>query len=308
MNEPAAPAVRHPRFSRLVEQAGHPLILACAGLAWWHAGRHDGTTLAVLVAVLSLTALLEALIPAMPQWRVGVGARARLIAVYLLGLVVSTALIAAYQGLLVPTLADVRAQVGMLAWPHGWPKPAQALLLYFLSDLLYYWAHRAIHRWPALWRLTGYGFHHGFQNLHAMNAGANRPFELVVLVLPLILLAAATGAAGEAVGLAGVLLLTNATLVHANVRMDTPLFNLLVTSSSQHRRHHSAVFADSNTNYACNAILWDRLFGTFSHGPVTQTGIGPTQPPLWQMFLLPWREPADADTVASRRQATPPST
>ncbi len=82
--------------------------------------------------------------------------------------------------------------------------------------------------------------------------------------------------------------------------MNAPLFNLLFTSSDQHRRHHSAIFAESNTNYACNAIVWDRLFGTFSRGPVAQTGIGPSQPGLWQLFLLPLREPADADTVASR--------
>ena len=121
-----------------------------------------------------------------------------------------------------------------------------------------------------------------------------------LLTLPMVLLAALTGAPEQATGAAGILLLANATLAHANVRMDTPVFNLFVTSSDQHRRHHSVVFEESNTNYACNAILWDRLFGTFSRGPVHQTGIGPTQPGLWRMFLLPFREPPDVDTVSTR--------
>jgi hypothetical protein len=35
---------------------------------------------------------------------------------------------------------------------------------------------------------------------------------------------------------------------------------------------------------------------------VRQTGIGPTQPGLWRMFLLPFREPHDVDTVSTRAQ------
>ena len=49
-----------------------------------------------------------------------------------------------------------------------------------------------------------------------------------------------------------------------------------------------------------NMLIWDRLFGTFGQGPVAQTGIGPSQPGLWQLFQLPLREPVDADTVSSR--------
>jgi sterol desaturase/sphingolipid hydroxylase (fatty acid hydroxylase superfamily) len=152
-----------------------------------------------------------------------------------------------------------------------------------------------------LWRLSGHGFHHAFHNLHAINVGATHPFEVIFLALPMVLLAAVFGAPPEAVSGAGVLLVVNGTLAHANVRMETPVFNWLFTASNQHRRHHSAVFKESNTNYACNAILWDRLFGTYSSGDVRQTGIGPTQPTLRQMFLLTFREPRDAETVTSRK-------
>ena len=31
-----------------------------------------------------------------------------------------------------------------------------------------------------------------------------------------------------------------------------------------HQLHHSCDFAESNTNYGCGVILWDRIFGTFS--------------------------------------------
>jgi sterol desaturase/sphingolipid hydroxylase (fatty acid hydroxylase superfamily) len=256
--------------------------------------------LASLATALLVSMALERLIPAVPEWRLGIGATLRLAGLYLLGLVISGTIIAGYESVLPAALSDVRARIGTALWPTAWPLLAQALLLYFASDFLYYWTHRAIHRWPLLWRATGHGFHHGFQNLHTINAGVSHPFELVPLALPLVLLAAVFGPPDEALGAAAVLLLTNANLAHANIRMQTPIFNLFFTSSDQHRRHHSAVFEESNTNYACNAILWDRLFGTYSRGEVRQTGIGPTQPSLWQMFLLPFREPNDADTVATR--------
>ena len=53
----------------------------------------------------------------------------------------------------------------------------------------------------------------------------------------------------------------------------------------------------SNTNYSCNAILWDRLFGTYCDEPVEQTGIGPIEPTLVEELLLPIKEP-DYTTTA----------
>jgi sterol desaturase/sphingolipid hydroxylase (fatty acid hydroxylase superfamily) len=299
MDDTALPP-RHPRLARAIALAGHPLLLAGALGLWWALGATEEATLAVLAAVLATSITLERLVPAMPTWRLGLGAHLRLGGIYLLGLLLSGAIIAGYESLLPQALAPLRERIGAVLWPAGWPTLVQALLLFFASDLIYYWTHRAIHRWAPLWRMTGHGFHHAFQNLHAINTGTNHPFELVLLTLPLVLLAAVTGAPEAATGAAGILVLANATLAHANVRMDTPVFNLFFTSSDQHRRHHSVVFEDSNTNYACNAILWDRLFGTFSQGAVRQTGIGPTQPGLWRMFLLPFREPQDVDTVSTR--------
>ena len=99
------------------------------------------------------------------------------------------------------------------------------------------------------------------------------------------------------------LAVVNTSIAHANLDIDTPLLRWVFTTSNQHRRHHSALFEASNSNYACNAILWDRLFGTYSEGEVAQTGIGPREPTLLQKLLLPWREPEDVDTAASRRDA-----
>ncbi|MEH6419931.1 sterol desaturase family protein [Pseudomonas sp. CGJS7] len=292
-----------PQAERFVERWAHPLILAGALALWWLLGRGELAFWTSMAAVLLLLQVLERWVPAMPDWRIGAAATARLIGVYLIGLWVSGLIVDGYRELLPPALHVVRDRIGAALWPQSWPWLAQALLLFFAADLIYYWIHRAIHRSAWLWRITGHGFHHGFHNLQSLNVGSNHPFELVFVALPLALLAGLTDAPAEAVRMAGVLLLTNTTLAHANLRMDTPVLRFFLTDSGAHRRHHSAVFEDSNTNYACNAIVWDRLFGTYSRGPVAQTGIGPRQPPIWRLYLLPFREPPDVDTVATRSNA-----
>ncbi|WP_295363112.1 sterol desaturase family protein [Arenimonas sp.] len=292
-------AARQTLVQRWVECLAHPCLLLGAYLLWEAMDRGGGAVFVALAGAFSVLMLLEHFMPAMPGWRLGPRQRLVLTGLYLMTFVLFGVMAAAYEATLANPLAPARESLG-LGWSGNLPMIAQVLLLFFASDLLYYWIHRAIHRWGWLWKASGHGFHHAFQNLHALNVGATHPFEIVLLALPMVLVAALSGASGEAVGGATVLVVVNTAAAHANVRMDTPVLNWFFTSANQHRRHHSRVFEDSNTNYACNAILWDRLFGTFSRGEVEQTGIGPFEPSLGQKFMLPFREPAFADTAATR--------
>lgn len=295
---------RHPRLMRFIERAGHPLFLLGALALWWAMGRSEAAALVASAIILLLMEWLERVIPAKPGWRLPVGGRFALLGWYVAILVVTGVVLVSYELLFTPALVAVRDGLGLAVWPVDWPVLPQLLVLYFAADLIYYWIHRAIHRFGWLWRLSGHGVHHAFHNLHALNVGVTHPLETLFLSLPMVLLAGLFGAPGEAVAGAVVLLVVNGTLAHANLRMDTPVLNWFFTSSNQHRRHHSRVFEQSNSNYACNAILWDRLFGTYSDGDVEQTGIGPRQPALREMLRMPWREPGDADTAASRARAS----
>lgn len=282
-----------------IQNLAHPVLLVGASLVWWAMDRGADAVLVALVLAFALLMLLEHVVPAMPNWRLRPGQRLQLVGLYLLSFFLFPALTSVHEALLVAPLATTREALG-LGWPSSLPILAQVLLLFFASDFVYYWIHRAIHRWAWLWKASGHGFHHAFQNLHALNVGTNHPFEMVLLTLPMVLVAAVFGAGAEAVGGTTVLIVVNTAAAHANVRMETPGLNWIVTSANQHRRHHSSDFETSNTNFACNAILWDRLFGTYSRGEVAQTGIGPGEPTLLQKFLLPFREPDFADTAASR--------
>ena len=81
-------------------------------------------------------------------------------------------------------LSELREKLGLDTWPTHWPLAAQAVLALFCSEFIWYWLHRAEHASPWLWRLSAHGSHHAFQNLGAINAGANHPLEILVLALP----------------------------------------------------------------------------------------------------------------------------
>jgi sterol desaturase/sphingolipid hydroxylase (fatty acid hydroxylase superfamily) len=291
---------------RWIERLAHPLLLGGATLVWLALGRGGGAMFAAFIAAFAVIMVLEWRVPAMPEWRLRPGQRALLAGLYVMTFALFGVFNAIYEATLVQPLVAARGALG-LGWPDGLPLLAQVLLLFFASDFIYYWIHRAIHRWGVLWKASGHGFHHAFQNLHALNVGTNHPFELVLLTLPMVLVATVFGAPGEVVAGATLLVSVNAAAAHANVRMQTPVFDWVFTSANQHRRHHSSEFGVSNTNFGCNVILWDRLFGTYSSGEVQQTGIGPGEPTLAQKFMLPFREPAFADTVATRSRRGPDS-
>lgn len=278
-----------------------PVILVSALSVWWVMGQDASAVLVVLAAVQALLFVLERLAPAKPQWTQSLPEKLGLFGAAVLLLIISAALSELYGTLLFPALAALRESTDAVIAFGNWPVLLQVTLLYFGSDFLYYWVHRAIHRWPLVWRATGHGMHHAYHRLHAVNFGVTHPFEVLLLALPMILLAAGFGARPEAVAGALVALVANTSMAHSNLGMNTPIFSFFLTTSDQHRRHHSAVFDESNSNYACNAIIWDRLFGTYSMGPVKQTGIGPRQPGIWELLTLPFGEPKDVDTVSTRK-------
>ena len=190
-------------------------------------------------------------------------------------------------------LSDMRSLLGMDVWPHHWPMIGQVILAFFLSELIWYWFHRAEHRWSLVWRLSGHGAHHSFKNLSALNFGANHPLEYFVLLAPSAIVELLFGA-GAAIGGAAILLVTQASIVHSNIPTNSKGIGWLLTTNHYHIHHHSLVIEESNTNYGCAIILWDRLFGTFSDNNTIETGIGPSEPSMWNKLLIPLKEPADS--------------
>ena len=290
-------------ISRAIEYGLQPALLAGALLAWSQYGERADLYLWVMLGVQLVLGTLERVLPARPDWVQGVQEKGANLVVFAAFTLFAGALSAFYRSQFAQPLAAVRAGLGLELWPHGWPIAARVLLAFLASEFIWYWLHRSEHRFAWLWRASGHGVHHSFKRLNAINFNANHPLEAFVILIPMTLVTLLLGAGAEA-GAASLLLLVNASVVHTNLKLNARGIGWIFTTNAYHFRHHSSVFEQSNTNYGCAAILWDRLFGTFASGTTREAGIGPSEPRLWEKLLLPFRQPADI-TVAPGATAAP---
>lgn len=283
-------------MSRLLHYGLQPALLVFV-LGLWSLWPDSEATLVVgVLVVLVVLGILESIQPARPEWSFGARERIFQIFVYALlgGLAIGVQEL--YRTTLSAPLEELRAAAGLDIWPHRWPGLVQVFVLFFASEFVWYWIHRAEHRFTAVWRASGHGAHHSFKKLGALNSGLNHPFELLLIVLPALLIELVFGV-GSATAGAALLLSTQAAVAHANLDLNSAGIGWLFTTNRHHIHHHSAVLEESNTNYGCSAIVWDRLFGTFADAPTAETGTGPTEPHTWAKLQMPFREPEDTATA-----------
>jgi sterol desaturase/sphingolipid hydroxylase (fatty acid hydroxylase superfamily) len=278
--------------SRVVKYALQPGALL-VGVGYWSLDPANPLAYVIVIGTLQLVlTVLERVMPARPDWVVS-GWTMLLYALLVVALMTFAINIGQiYETALRGALASGNdALLGDL-WPRHWPILAQATLAFFLGEAILYWIHRAEHRWPVVWRLSGHGAHHSFKQLGAVNFGLNHPLDLLLIVLPSVLIGLAFGV-GEAATGAAIIASTQASIAHANLDLNTRVIGWVLTTNRYHIHHHSVVLEESNTNYGCSTIIWDRLFGTFRDAATLEAGSGPTEPTLWQKTLMPLWEPPD---------------
>ena len=273
-----------------------PLVLITVALVWLSEPESPLIYPAVLVCVQLFLGILEYFLPRRVDWRQSAGEKLSIIAVAFVGVSSGVAVAVIYGMTISGPVGELREFLHLDIWPTSWPLILQVLLAFFLSEFMWYWLHRAEHRWDLVWRLSGHGAHHSFKHLEAINSGANHPLELFFLVLPSVFLEVFFGAGLAAAG-ATILLVTQAALAHTNIHMNTKVIGWLFTTNTYHIHHHSVVLEQSNTNFGCAAIIWDRIFGTFADAATEETGTGPTEPTMWQKFIMPVKQPGDTQTA-----------
>jgi sterol desaturase/sphingolipid hydroxylase (fatty acid hydroxylase superfamily) len=230
------------------------IVPAWLGIVGVRAGIDDRALIAATVGgALLIQLILERLAPYRHDW--GHRAKARLRA-DLLFLALATA-----TGV---TLNIVANGLGSVArgsiWPTSWPLAAQVVLAVAIADFGHYWAHRALHDVPALWRF--HELHHRPDHLHALNFFRMHPVEIALKTLgnivPLILL----GATHEVLAVWSIISGVSAGSVnHANISMRTELFDGWFSTPRLHRMHHSRDPRDRG-NLGNVTMIYDRLFGT----------------------------------------------
>jgi sterol desaturase/sphingolipid hydroxylase (fatty acid hydroxylase superfamily) len=147
------------------------------------------------------------------------------------------------------------------------------IITVIVRTLAQYAFHRCMHAHPLLWRV--HRVHHSDDHLDASSALRFHPLEMIAAALFVIPLAVLLGlppailAACEAVQiLAGL-------VTHANISIPDRLernARLLLVTPPMHRFHHSAIEAQSNSNYGDMFSIWDRMFGTYHDIPRGEKG------------------------------------
>ena len=140
----------------------------------------------------------------------------------------------------------------------------QWIEILFAVDLFSYWAHRAFHRVPVLWRF--HAIHHSIEQmdwlagsrLHVIDVIATR----LIGFLPLFLL----GFSPAAVYAYLVFVSFHAVYIHANVSHRWPGVRRFFTTPEFHHWHHAAEREAVDKNFAVLLSCIDDLFGT-AHRP-----------------------------------------
>lgn len=165
---------------------------------------------------------------------------------------------------------------------------AVAILAALLVEFIGYWAHRAQHRFMLLWRI--HATHHHIVKMSIARADRTHPLEFLGLNLGSAVVLAFFGATPEVAAVTLTLRVTNARLNHCNLPLRSGVFGWVFTTAEWHMLHHSGKHEQSNTNYGCSIIVWDRLFGTFDgRTEVERVGNGTGRRlSLWTQLALPF--------------------
>lgn len=134
-----------------------------------------------------------------------------------------------------------------------------AVEMVVLSDFLIYWAHRAQHAIPFLWRF--HSIHHSAEHLDWLAAHREHPLDTLYTVGIINLPAFILGFPLET--LAGFMVFRGlwAIFIHSNVRLPIGPLRMLIGAPELHHWHHDKALDAGN--YANLSPLMDMLFGTY---------------------------------------------
>lgn len=163
----------------------------------------------------------------------------------------------------------------------------QCLIGVLILEMSSYWAHRASHEIPFLWKF--HAIHHKSEEMDWLVVMKSHPLDLLYMrifaVLPLIVL-------GLDVRIFGAYLIFrkfHTVFIHSNLRMDLGPLRWIVGNPAFHHWHHSREPVAQNKNYSGLMPWLDRIFGTayFPRDHTThQFGISEKIPHDYQSEIL----------------------
>jgi sterol desaturase/sphingolipid hydroxylase (fatty acid hydroxylase superfamily) len=190
--------------------------------------------------------------------------------------------------LLGPAVHDVVA-----AQPY-WLQFIEALIL---SDIGFYFTHRAFHTFPTLWRF--HVVHHSIEELDWLAAARVHPIDQIITKSVSLLPVFALGFSDGVIAAILALYAWQSVFIHSNVNIKFGPLRWILASPEFHHWHHSKDVETRDRNFAGQLPFLDVLFGTL-HMPSGQLpksyGI---DAPMPQNYLLQLAHPfrAEVDPV-----------
>ena len=242
---------------------------------------HLAVWLVLLVCIFVPLERLFALHPA-KMWRKQVGID---LAWYFINSLLPAAIMAVPLALLARALRGADPG-GLYSAVAAWPFWVKFPVVFLINDFGVYWAHRAAHGIPFLWRF--HAVHHSAEHMDWLVNTRAHPFDLIFTRLAglglvyLCGLASATGSyLDPTVALVTIVGTIWSFFIHANIRFRLGPLEWLISSPAFHHWHHTND-EHRDRNFAAIFPLYDRLFGTAwlpRHWPPvygTDTKVAPT--------------------------------
>ena len=142
-----------------------------------------------------------------------------------------------------------------------------AVLVQTISEFLYYWIHRWSHGYMLLWRT--HATHHHITKMSAMRSNRTHPTEFLALSFSTPVVLALFGASTEVIAVSAALGFINGWITHSNLPLRSGIWNWYFTSPEHHQLHHSHDFEDSNKNFGCGIIIWDKILERFQTAAIS---------------------------------------
>ncbi|MEK6745991.1 MAG: sterol desaturase family protein [Pseudomonadota bacterium] len=145
-------------------------------------------------------------------------------------------------------------------YPATLPLWLQAAIVFFLSDIYLYWAHRFFHT-SSMWKW--HAIHHSSKTVDWLSAYRFHPvnawlsFNLVNVIMLMI------GFSPESITVMGFFNVAYSYMVHANLNWTFGPFRYVFASPVFHRWHHTTQKEGLDKNFAPTFPFLDIMFGTF---------------------------------------------
>lgn len=144
------------------------------------------------------------------------------------------------------------------------PFLGQLFLIILLADLVQYWAHRAYHEVPFLWRF--HAVHHSAKKMDWMAGSRQHLLEIIatrcLVLIPVFLLGFSKSVIDAYIIVVGLQAVFN----HANVNFKFGWLKYIIVTPQFHHWHHSSDKAAIDRNYAAHFSFLDYIFGSAVKG------------------------------------------